>query len=61
MREAGVETDAWDLQPEAVRAEDAQAIGPCGIQHPLAQSIVAVEARRDDHRRAGTCFAEFVD
>ena len=66
VREAGVEADARHQQADAVRPQDAQHVGPRGVEHGLAQARPTRrgggrQARGDDHRRPRAAAAEFVD
>jgi hypothetical protein len=66
MGEAGVEADAGDEKPDAVRAEHAQQIGPRRFEHRLLQASPVGEfaprqAGGDDDRGARAAPAECVD
>ena len=57
--EIGVQPDPRHGDAEAVRPDDAQAIGLRLIEHRLIE--LGTEARRDDDDRAGAFLAEFAD
>ena len=59
LREAGVEVQVWHLDAQAVRADDAQEIGPRGFPHLLSQ--LSGNAGRYDHGGAAALAAKLRD